>query len=289
MRRLATAALRRSPLQPLADRAGRKELRVLAYHAVTNGRTFEQQLDYTLKHYEPVSLSQVLDAAAGRTLPSRAVLFTFDDGHRSWVDQVAPALRSRGIPGVAFVVAGAVGSSVPYWWEAIGASREDAAAMIRQLKSVPDDVRLRMLAERRRSAVGSPTTDEHLVPDDLKILEEAGLEIGNHTVSHPILTQCSNRKVAHEVREAKEMLEDIIGHPVRSFAYPNGNHSPDVALTVAQSGHDVAFLFDHVVQSLPLANPMAVSRIRVNADDSIDTFAIRISGLHPAIHRLRRR
>lgn len=289
MKGVATAALRRSPLQPLAFRAGINGLRVLAYHAVTDGPAFDRQLDYTLKHYEPVSLDQVINAAGGGKLPPNAVLFTFDDGHRSWVDRVIPAMQSRGIPGVAFVVAGAVGSNLPYWWNEIAALRkEEAAATIRLMKRVPDDERLNMLAECRLVA-GEAPTDENLAADDLKLLEDAGLEVGNHTVSHPILTQCSSRKVVQEVRESKEILEGIIGHPVRSFAYPNGNHSPDIARIVAQSGHDVGFLFDHAVQSLPLSNPMAVSRIRVNAHDSLDTFAIRISGLHPTIHRLLRR
>lgn len=290
MRDIATSVLRRSPLQQLAYRAGRNRLRVLAYHAVTDGRAFERQLDYTLEHYEPVGLGQVLDAANGGKLPPRAVLFTFDDGHRSWVDLVAPAMQRRGIPGVAFVVAGAVGSSLPYWWDEVAMlCHDDAPAKVRLMKGIPDDERLSMLAELRQAAAEAPTTDEHLTRDDLKLLEEAGLEVGNHTVSHPILTRCSSGKVVQEVREAKEMLEGVVGHPVRSFAYPNGDYSPEVGRIVRESGHDLGFLFDHAAQALPLSDPMAVSRIRVNAHDPIDTFAIRISGLHPTIHRLRRR
>jgi peptidoglycan/xylan/chitin deacetylase (PgdA/CDA1 family) len=289
MRAVPTVLLRRSPLQPLSRLAGRNQLRVLAYHDVKDPFAFEQQLDHLLEHYTPIDLDRILHALGGGELPPRSVLITFDDGHRSWVDHAAPAMQRRGIPGVVFVVTGVLGSEVPYWWEEMTALRANGAAdIISHLKRIPDAERLAILEAARRLAAEQPTTNAQLAPDDLKLLEAAGLEVGNHTVTHPLLDQCEPTKIAREIGEAKEVLEGIVGHPVRSFAYPNGNSCAEARRQVAGVGHVVAFLFDHASQHWPPSDALSLSRIRVNADP-LDTFAIRVSGLHPAVHRLRRR
>jgi peptidoglycan/xylan/chitin deacetylase (PgdA/CDA1 family) len=290
MHAVPTVLLRRSPLQPLSRLANRNHLRALAYHDVKDPRTFEQQLDHLLEHYTPIDLDRVLHGLAGGQLPPRSVLITFDDGHRTWVDHAAPTMQRRGIPGVVFVVTGVLGSAVPYWWEEMTALRDTGATdVIGYMKRIPDAERLAMLEEARSLAAELPTTNTHLAPDDLKVLEAAGLEVGNHTVTHPLLDQCDPTKIAREIGEAKEMLEGVVGHPVRSFAYPNGNDCAEARRTVAGVGHVVAFLFDHASQQWPPSDALSMSRIRVNAHDPVDTFAIRISGLHPAVHRLRRR
>lgn len=48
------------------------------------------------------------------------------------------------------------------------------------------------------------------------------IEIGAHTISHPVLSRLSLGEQEREIRGSKASLEDIIGRPVRSFAYPFG-------------------------------------------------------------------
>ncbi len=58
----------------------------------------------------------------------------------------------------------------------------------------------------------------------LRELIAAGFSIGSHTVSHPDLTRSTDAEVLSELRDGKERLEDLLGEPVRSFAYPFGRY-----------------------------------------------------------------
>ncbi len=67
--------------------------------AITS-RNLAMQLDWLRSHgYVPVTAQAVRDARAGRgTLPSKAVLLTFDGGYRSTYTQALPLLRAFGYP-----------------------------------------------------------------------------------------------------------------------------------------------------------------------------------------------
>jgi peptidoglycan/xylan/chitin deacetylase (PgdA/CDA1 family) len=48
------------------------------------------------------------------------------------------------------------------------------------------------------------------------------IEIGAHTVTHPVLSALSTDLQRDEIRVSKFTLEELLGHPVTSFAYPHG-------------------------------------------------------------------
>jgi len=97
----------------------------------------------------------------------------------------------------------------------------------------------RMTAEKRESIVaalseeaGSPAPDAQAMTwDQIRELAVAGVEIGCHTVSHPILSQLSPDRQKEEILTASRRLEQELGRPPRFFAFPNGS-----AYTVLQSG-----------------------------------------------------
>lgn len=66
--------------------------------------------------------------------------------------------------------------------------------------------------------------------------------IGAHTVSHPMLCRVKNSR--EEIRESKEILEKLLGHPVHYFAYPFGQPSSVSSKTIRlarEAGFDAAF------------------------------------------------
>jgi peptidoglycan/xylan/chitin deacetylase (PgdA/CDA1 family) len=60
-------------------------------------------------------------------------------------------------------------------------------------------------------------------------------EVGSHTVRHPNLT-LPNDRVA-EVAGSRTLLEEMIGEPVTTFAYPNGYHDAAAVAAVADAGY----------------------------------------------------
>ncbi len=58
------------------------------------------------------------------------------------------------------------------------------------------------------------------------------IEIGAHSVTHPVLAELKPEQQKYELKTSKEMLETLIGGPVRSFAYPYGKKNHFNAHTV---------------------------------------------------------
>ena len=64
-------------------------------------------------------------------------------------------------------------------------------------------------------------------PAQIKRLHDAGMEIGGHTINHPILAMLDDEEARAEIVGGKHRLEEITGAPVTLFAYPNGKPDKD--------------------------------------------------------------
>jgi peptidoglycan/xylan/chitin deacetylase (PgdA/CDA1 family) len=293
--------LRWSPAQLAFMLRAVRRLTVLAYHGIDDPGCFRRQLAYLARMMRPVSLDQVLAAIRGEwMLPARAVLLTFDDGHRSMLEQGVPLLRALRLPAVAFVVPGVLDTDQPFWWvEADHLLRHGGrtrrlqetapATLIARLKKAPDDERLEVLAELRRTARRPAPRVPQLRRGELPLLEAAGVAVGNHTMTHPCLPRCRDDKAAQEVERAHRQLTEALGHAPRSFAYPNGDWDERVERLLAEAGYEAAFLFDHRPNPAMPRHPLRISRLRVNSTTKLDRFATIVSGLHPALHHARGR
>ena len=69
-----------------------------------------------------------------------------------------------------------------------------------------------------------------LTNDQVKQLGDAGIEIGAHTRTHPILAMLKLADARQEIQASKDALETLTGKPVRYFAYPNGRPEIDYRL-----------------------------------------------------------
>lgn len=73
-------------------------------YAYKNEKTFEQDLDWLLQHFKPVSAAQLAASAREQsTLPQQSFLLSFDDGFREIHDIVAPMLLKKGVPAIFFI------------------------------------------------------------------------------------------------------------------------------------------------------------------------------------------
>ena len=70
-----------------------------------------------------------------------------------------------------------------------------------------------------------------LTASELRELDENGIEIGSHTLTHPDLRSLSFDKLEDEVRDSKVIIESVLGHSIVSFAYPYAFPERDKAFT----------------------------------------------------------
>ena len=99
-------------------------------------------------------------------------------------------------------------------------------------------------AERERALerlrlVAEPEVPDEAMPRPLTVGELARLvegdlvEVGAHTVNHPALAQLPRERQAEEVADSKHELEEMLGRPISSFAYPFGTSADFDETTVA--------------------------------------------------------
>jgi len=86
------------------------------------------------------------------------------------------------------------------------------------------------------------------LPDDLMMRSEqvrelarSGMDLGAHTVWHPILRSVTDDEAAAEMRESRATLEALTGAPVSAFAYPNGRLGDDYDARHAEIAQRLGF------------------------------------------------
>ncbi|WP_229491437.1 polysaccharide deacetylase family protein [Massilia sp. HP4] len=215
---------------------------------------FRWQMALLARCFNVLPLHDALRALDQGTLPPRAVCITFDDGYRSVHDLALPVLRELGLPATVFVTSGFIGPDVRNMWndriihalhsmpyatldlEDLGLGvyslasmqgrQQTMARIIETVKYLPPEAR-HALVERLDRMCGRDQDPLMLTPAMLAELDRSGIEIGAHTVSHPILTSLDDQAARFEISEGKKQLEAMLGKQVRLFAYPNGKVGKD--------------------------------------------------------------
>jgi peptidoglycan/xylan/chitin deacetylase (PgdA/CDA1 family) len=279
----------------------RKFLRVLAYHDVRDAGQFAKHIDFLASEFVLVCLADVEAAVlGGLALPDRSVLITFDDGDISVLTTAAPVLRERSIPAVAFVIAGLLDSDRPFWWDEVlglvqagGTTKQleftSGIELARRLKTVSDADRLTAIDDLRATSRARRIRGRQLRSEDLATLVTSGIDVANHTWSHPCLDRCSDETVRREMHQSHELLTAALGRSPTAFAFPNGNQDTRARRHLAELGYTTAFLFDHRLTRTPVHDCYAISRLRVDSTTPLPRLRTIMSGLHPTVHRLRGR
>src|SRR3990167_4362681 len=79
---------------------------------------------------------------------------------------------------------------------------------------------------------------DYLTWPDVRELDQAGFEIGSHTMSHPQdLKALYDDQLQYEIQTSKEMIETVLGHPIKSFCYPRGRYDQRVIDQVIKAGY----------------------------------------------------
>ena len=80
-----------------------------------------------------------------------------------------------------------------------------------------------------------------LTATQLRSLAAAGMGIGGHTVTHPILARLDDGSARLEIGGGREALEAMIRQPIRLFAYPNGKPGQDYSAVHVRMAQELGF------------------------------------------------
>lgn len=228
--------------------------------------SFAIQMGLAASQFNILPLSDAVARLRDGTLPARALCVTFDDGYANNCTVALPILAARGIPATVFVATGFLNGGRMFNDTIIESIRRapadfdlrdlgldiyrftgDAARLasveqvIRKLKYL--GVRERLQASNQIAArTGlAEHSDLMLTDDQVHRLSKSGIQIGAHTVNHPILTAIDAVTAREEMIAGKRRLEAITGRPVNVFAYPNGRPNLDYDSTHVTIAREVGF------------------------------------------------
>lgn len=84
----------------------------------------------------------------------------------------------------------------------------------------------------------------YLKTEQLKEMAQAGWTIASHTRSHPYLTGLNQEQRKEELEGSKKALEEVLGQPVRYFAYPYGVYDQNIINDCITAGYAMAFTIE---------------------------------------------
>ena len=238
-RRVAFAILRFSGL-PLLIRATvqRGAVTIVLFHDPEPG-LFARQIAALKRRYSIVSLQSYLDWRAGnasRRLPAKSLIVTFDDGHKGNA-ALLETLRSEGVPATILLCSGVVGTRRRFWFQHGLPDGE-----VQKLKLVPDDSRVRTLEHHGFSAEAEFEGRQALSHAEVRSLEPH-VDFQAHTVTHPILPNCSSEKAEAEIGHSKKQLEGL-GLTINTLSYPNGDYTTRDTAALERAGYTCGITVD---------------------------------------------
>lgn len=211
-----------------------------------------EHLDRTLTLVRRLGYEIVpLDEVPGRLGSGRGrfVALTFDDGYRDNRDHALPILRRHGAPWTMFVATDYASGGGRLWWLELEAVVRQADALRLDGRTLPART-----IEEKQAAFAAAYADLRAGPeprlretigrwcdeagldrpalvrslclgwDELAALSgEAGLTIGAHTVTHPMLAKHDAETARREIVESRSEIAGRLGREVRHFAYPVGD------------------------------------------------------------------
>lgn len=106
--------------------------------------------------------------------------------------------------------------------------------------------------------------------EELGRLVEGGLTIGSHAFNHRSLGRISSEEAREEAVRSRTLLEQRLGRPVRSLAYPFGtraDYSQTTRAILYQAGYTTAFTSQHGALT-PGLDPLELPRVKVEGGEA---------------------
>lgn len=224
---------------------------------------FEQALVFFKKHYNPVTLEDVINHyEKGIKLPCNALLLTFDDGWKDNYDYAFPLMTKHKIPSTIFCTTGAINNDYLNWREVIYAlinmsgneiqyvfeilqkygvihsSVSTANEIINDITNSNKEVEINLEIMGLTYLLGS--TRQMLSENEMLDMHISSLvSFGTHGHSHEPMVSIDNP--GYELDISKKILSDILGGAVNSMAYPHSSVNENIYNLALQSGYKYQF------------------------------------------------
>src|SRR3989338_8167484 len=235
------------------------KIRILMFHGISprsalTPEVFHRQLEYIKQHFDCCWLSEISYVIKG-PLNSRPILvLTFDDGLKNNYQYVVPMLKKQNIKATFFIVPSCTNGVRPFLWnhemlcllmliknedlpEHVGPFSTDKKRRLQETIRFVDSIKNTGVLERLgilenlRKIMPDPRHEDWMLEKFELMSEEEILnlpeiiEVGSHTLTHPILTQLNDFQAEEEIVKSSDRLRALTGRNINTFCYPNGDYT----------------------------------------------------------------
>jgi len=217
--------------------------------------------------FNVLPLHEAAERLRNGSLPPGAACITFDDGYRDNHDLALPLLREYKLPATVFVATGFLNDGRMFNDSVIETVRRLDTGEI-DLSRVGLGKRLVSDAASRRTLIGELTkavkyldpverddfcedlcrragsslpTDLMMTDKQVKAMSDAGVDIGGHTVNHPILARVEGPVAQREIETNRDQITTLTSRQPLCFAYPNGKPNLDYTSAHARMVTDAGY------------------------------------------------
>lgn len=287
---------------------------ILMYHRITSEpnmpgipeNIFEAQLIYLKKHFHVISMEEFYKNFIKGQIKEKTIVLTFDDGHVDFYNTAWPLIKKHDLTASIYVTTGFIDEKCWLWPDLLRflllksekrsidlpetGNINFSSENVLQIWNDLGDICLKLEPKARDSfmhriseqlSVKIPNHPESpFSPLSWKMLREMqgqGLDVGSHSVNHPILSQLSQPELDAELFESKDRITTELGKPPSGICYPNGMQSDISDLVIARAQE----FYNYGLVAYPgRINQTETMRLgRYAASKSLISFKLTVNGL----------
>ncbi|SFP90016.1 polysaccharide deacetylase family protein [Hydrogenimonas thermophila] len=202
---------------------------------------FKQQMWYLHKFkYNVISLDELVNIFQNKkSIPSKTVVLTFDDGYENFLTQAVPVLSKYNFPAIVYVVPSLIGKKAE--WLALD---------------------------------GHPTP-QMLTLEQLREVRNLGFQVGSHNLVHERMAQKTLKEQIYEVIESKKILEELLQEEIKHFCYPYGSYNID-SLKAVEAGNYTTAVTCQRAAATPDFDLLALPRKAISFGDTLLGFIFKL-------------
>lgn len=224
------------PFLPFYHTVSPNQMTHIRNYPFPSPKQFEQELDFYLKYFKPVSLNYLYD---NPNTTEKIFHLSFDDGLKECVEVVAPVLQKKGIPATFFINSGFVDNKELF-------HRYKASLILNELQQNPHSQAETFLQKNginRKNLLQSAFSQKDILDETAELLEldldaflqkeepymntqqiiklaEQGFSVGAHSHKHPEFWNITEKKQLKQVKKSMQWVLKNINPRIKAFAFP---------------------------------------------------------------------
>lgn len=283
--------------------------KILMYHRLTDSNIipgissakFETHLQHLCTYYQVVSVEEIISDIENNNVNANKVALTFDDGYVDFYEKAWPLLKKYNVPATVYITTEFIEKKQWMWPDKVRVLLDQTKLANIDLPKIGNLQLIKENFEKNWHAISdhclnlTETERNHflnklseflevslkerptlnfsaLTWEQLLIMQNEGLNIGSHTITHPILTNIPHKQLSDELAESKQIIERKLNIKVKGICYPNGMPS-DVSTVVTQTAQESGYKYGLIAYTDEVMYSNLFKIDRIPASENIAAFA----------------